>query len=64
MHPTAVFRLIANLRGMTRNVEAMIKQGSAIDEAIGPVKMAGRLTRPPKGALSEALQTEVSGGEP
>jgi hypothetical protein len=49
---------------MTRNVEAMIKQGSAIDEAIGPVKMAGRLTRPPKGALSEALQTEVSGGEP
>ena len=43
-------------RGITRTLKAMIKRRSAIEPAIGHMKMDGRLGRNPlKGALGDAL---------
>lgn len=44
-------------RGITRTLKAMIKRRSAIEPAIGHMKMDGRLGRNPlKEALGDALQ--------
>ena len=44
-------------RGVTRTLKAMIKRRSAIEPAIGHMKMDGRLARNPlKGALGDALR--------
>lgn len=49
-------------RGMTRTLKAMIKRRSAIEPAIGHMKMDGRLARNPlKGALGDALHAVMCG---
>jgi IS5 family transposase len=49
-------------RGITRTVKAMIKRRSAIEPAIGHMKMDGRLGRNPlKGALGDALHAVMCG---
>ncbi|WP_284415861.1 IS5 family transposase, partial [Acidovorax sp. SUPP3334] len=49
-------------RGITRTLEAMIKRRSAIEPAIGHMKMDGRLARNPlKGALGDALHAVMCG---
>ena len=49
-------------RGITRTLKAMIKRRSAIEPAIGHMKMDGRLNRNPlKGTLSDALHAVMCG---
>ncbi|KTT25688.1 IS5 family transposase [Pseudacidovorax intermedius] len=49
-------------RGMTKTLKAMIKRRSAIEPAIGHMKMDGRLARNPlKGALGDALHAVMCG---
>jgi len=49
-------------RGVTRTMKAMIKRRSAIEPAIGHMKMDGRLSRNPlKGALGDALHAVMCG---
>ncbi len=49
-------------RGVTRTLKAMIKRRSAIEPAIGHVKMDGRLGRNPlKSALGDALYAVMCG---
>ena len=49
-------------RGVTRTLKAMIKRRSAIEPAIGHMKMDGRLGRNPlKGALGDALHAVMCG---
>ena len=49
-------------RGVTRTMRAMIKRRSAIEPAIGHMKMDGRLARNPlKGALGDALHAVMCG---
>jgi len=49
-------------RGITLTLKAMIKRRSAIEPAIGHMKMDGRLGRNPlKGALGEALHAVMCG---
>ena len=49
-------------RGITRILKAMIKRTSAIEPAIGHMKMDGRLGRNPlKGALGDALHAVMCG---
>ena len=49
-------------RGMTRTLRAMIKRRSAIEPAIGHMKMDGRLGRNPlKGQLGDALHAVLCG---
>ncbi|WP_225781541.1 IS5 family transposase [Xenophilus sp. Marseille-Q4582] len=49
-------------RGITRTLRAMIKRRSAIEPAIGHMKMDGRLGRNPlKGALGDALHAVMCG---
>ncbi len=49
-------------RGITRTLKAMIKRCSAIEPAIGHMKMDGRLARNPlKGALGDALHAVMCG---
>ena len=49
-------------RGITRTLKAMIKRRSAIELAIGHMKMDGRLGRNPlKGALGDALHAVMCG---
>ncbi len=49
-------------RGITRPLQAMIKRRSAIEPAIGHMKMDGRLARNPlKGALGDALHAVMCG---
>ncbi len=49
-------------RGVTRTMKAMIKRRSAIEPAIGHMKMEGRLARNPlKGALGDALHAVLCG---
>jgi IS5 family transposase len=49
-------------RGVTRTLKAMIKRRSAIEPAIGHMKMDGRLNRnPPKGTLGDALHAVMCG---
>lgn len=49
-------------RGITRTLKAMIKRRSAIEAAIGHMKMDGRLGRNPlKGALGDALHAVMCG---
>ena len=49
-------------RGVTRTLKAMIKRRSAIEPAIGHMKMDGRLARNPlKGALGDALHAVMCG---
>lgn len=49
-------------RGITRSLKAMIKRRSAIEPAIGHMKMDGRLGRNPlKGALGDALHAVMCG---
>ena len=49
-------------RGITRTLKAMIKRRSAIEPAIGHMKMDGRLDRNPlKGALGDALHAVMCG---
>lgn len=49
-------------RGITRTLKAMIKRRSAIEPAIGHMKMDGRLARNPlKGALGDALHALMCG---
>lgn len=49
-------------RGITRTLKAMIKRRSAIEPAIGHMKMDGRLARNPlKGALGDALHAVMCG---
>jgi IS5 family transposase len=49
-------------RSITRTLKAMIKRRSAIEPAIGHMKMDGRLGRNPhKGALGDALHAVMSG---
>ncbi len=49
-------------RGVTRSLKAMIKRRSAIEPAIGHMKMDGRLGRNPlKGALGDALHAVLCG---
>ena len=49
-------------RGITRTLKAMIKRRSAIEPAIGHMKMDGRLGRNPlKGALGDALHAVMCG---
>jgi len=49
-------------RGMTRALKAMIRRRSAIEPAIGHMKMDGRLARNPlKGALGDALHAMMCG---
>ncbi|RDI24953.1 IS4 family transposase [Pseudacidovorax intermedius] len=48
--------------GMTKTLKAMIKRRSAIEPAIGHMKMDGRLARNPlKGALGDALHAVMCG---
>ena len=49
-------------RGITRSLRAMIRRRSAIEPAIGHMKMDGRLARNPlKGALGDALHAVMCG---
>ncbi|CAM3567019.1 Transposase IS4-like domain-containing protein [Paracidovorax anthurii] len=49
-------------RGITRTLKAMIRRRSAIEPAIGHMKMDGRLGRNPlKGALGDALHAVMCG---
>jgi IS5 family transposase len=49
-------------RGITRSLKAMIRRRSAIEPAIGHMKMDGRLARNPlKGALGDALHAVLCG---
>ena len=49
-------------RGITRTLKAMIKRRSAIEPAIGHMKMDGRLNRNPlKGTLGDALHAVMCG---
>ena len=49
-------------RGITRTLKALIKRRSAIEPAIGHMKMDGRLARNPlKGALGDALHAVMCG---
>ena len=49
-------------RGITRTLKAMIKRRSAIEPAIGHMKMDGRLARNPlKGTLGDALHAVLCG---
>lgn len=49
-------------RGITRSLKTMIKRRSAIEPAIGHMKMDGRLGRNPlKGALGDALHAVMCG---
>ena len=49
-------------RRVTRTMKAMIKRRSAIEPAIGHMKMDGRLNRNPlKGALGDALHAVMCG---
>ena len=49
-------------RGITRTLKAMIKRRSAIEPAIGHMKMDGRLARNPlKGALGDAMHAVMCG---
>ncbi len=49
-------------RGITRSLRAMIRRRSAIEPAIGHMKMEGRLARNPlKGALGDALHAVLCG---
>ena len=49
-------------RGLTKTLKAMIKRRSAIEPAIGHMKMEGRLARNPlKGALGDALHAVMCG---
>ena len=49
-------------RGITRTLKAMIRRRSAIEPAIGHMKMDGRLARNPfKGALGDALHAVLCG---
>ena len=49
-------------RGITRTLKAMIKRRSAIEPAIGHMKMDGRLGRNPlKGALGDAIHAVMCG---
>jgi len=49
-------------RGITRTLKAMIKRRSAIEPAIGHMKMDGRLARNPlKGAVGDALHAVMCG---
>lgn len=49
-------------RGITRALKAMIHRRSAIEPAIGHMKMDGGLARNPlKGALGDALQADMCG---
>ena len=49
-------------RGITKTLKATIKQRSAIEPAIGHMKMDGRLARNPlKGALGDALHAVMCG---
>jgi len=49
-------------RGMSKTLKAMIKRRSAIEPAIGHMKMDGRLARNPlKGALGDALHAAMCG---
>lgn len=49
-------------RGITKTLKAMIKRRSAIEPAIGHMKMDGRLARNPlKGALGDALHAVLCG---
>jgi len=49
-------------RGLTQTLKAMIKRRSAIEPAIGHMKMDGRLARNPlKGALGDALHAVMCG---
>lgn len=49
-------------RGITRALKAMIHRRSAIEPAIGHMKMDGRLGRNPlKGALGDALHAVMCG---
>jgi IS5 family transposase len=49
-------------RGITRSLRAMIRRRSAIEPAIGHMKMDGRLGRNPlKGALGDALHAVLCG---
>ena len=49
-------------RGITKTLKAMIKRRSAIEPAIGHMKMDGRLGRNPlKGALGDALHAVMCG---
>ena len=51
-------------RGITRTLKAMIKRRSAIEPAIGHMKMDGRLNRNPlKGTLGDALHAVMCGVE-
>ena len=49
-------------RGITRSLRAMIRRRSAIEPAIGHMKMDGRLARNPlKGALGDAIHAVLCG---
>jgi IS5 family transposase len=49
-------------RGITKTMKAMIKRRSAIEPAIGHMKMDGRLARNPlKGAIGDALHAVMCG---
>ena len=49
-------------RGITKTLRAMIKRRSAIEPAIGHMKMDGRLGRNPlKGAIGDALHAVMCG---
>ena len=49
-------------RGLARSLKAMIRRRSAIEPAIGHMKMDGRLARNPlKGALGDALHAVLCG---
>ena len=49
-------------RGLTKTLKAMIRRRSAIEPAIGHMKMDGRLARNPlKGALGDALHAVLCG---
>ncbi|GKT23814.1 hypothetical protein AVHM3334_12835 [Acidovorax sp. SUPP3334] len=55
-------QLSGQKRGITRTLKAMIKRRSAIEPAIGHMKMDGRLARNPlKGALGDALHAVMCG---
>lgn len=62
--PVACVRILMSgqKRGITRTLKAMIKRRSAIEAAIGHMKMDGRLGRNPlKGALGDALHAVMCG---
>lgn len=49
-------------RGITRNLHAMLRRRSAIEPAIGHMKMDGRLARNPlKGQLGDAIHALMCG---